>query len=236
MQHTAIVEDAETSPVSVDLVPTIQEISQDDLVLVNDDTRTWEVTDVVDREIGGKDPRLSKRAIRMENPRGKETNVFALVLEEYPDGYESGIHVLETTNWYEENKVYEVESVEILDTLIPWVAVRNSEKSIVYHFPDPFFAARGEAAPACGGQQGEEVTEGDYRIARVNAVYPAKRPCMDCARRHQPREVSKVYCPECGFGIGRGMLHGERVKAIEGVYIECAGRECDFEGVVSLAE
>jgi hypothetical protein len=236
MQHAETIAAGETSPVPFDLVQTIEAIDEEDLVSVNDDTRTWNVTDVVDREIEGADPRLSKRAIRMENYRGRETDVFALVLEEYPDSYGAGFHVLETTDWYEEERVYDVESVEILETLIPWVVVRNSSSSQTYHFPDPFSAASGEAVPACGGQPGEEIVEGDYRIARVNAVYPAKRPCMDCARRHHPREIPKLNCPECGYGIGRGLFHGKGLRAIGGVYIECAGRDCDFEGVVSLGE
>jgi len=230
--------DGDTATVPLGVVNTIEALEEEDLVVVNDDTRTWEVTDIVDREFGSDDDRVSKRAVRMRNPtgHGEEPNVFALILEEYPNGYEAGFHVLSSTNWYEEDRIYRVESVTVLETLIPWVVVRLGAATDTYHFPDPWFAARGEAAPACGGQPGEDVAEVDHRLVRVNVVYPAKRACMDCARRHRPREVPKLNCPECGHGIGLGLLHGKSVTAVEGVAIECPGRDCDFEGVVDLAE
>lgn len=216
--------------VGSDVAQAIEDIQEENLVIVNDDTRTWEVTETVTKQYGADDDRESKRVVRLES--GTE-DVFALVLEEYPDHrYHAQLHVLETKNWYEEGQVYDVESVEILDTIIPWPVVRRSGGSDVFHRPDPFTAAYGEAMPACEGAHIGEPD--DYRFVGIQKIYPAKRPCMDCFRRRVPREVERINCPECGRLIGSGLFHGNGVNGIEGVQIDCPDRKCEFNGVVPL--
>lgn len=225
-----------TYAVGSELASVIEEVGCEDLVLVNGTSRTWEVTDVVAHDLTDdpSDDRTAKRTLRLEHTQSAGTRVFGLVFEAYADGYEARLHVLDTPHSYEEDAVYAVDSVERLETVVPWVVLRGSADT--YHFPDPVAAARGEAAPACGGPQGTDPEDVEHRFARIEAVYPAKRVCRNCAHRHQPRNVSKVSCPECGRVIGTGVLHGRGVDAVSGLAIECPSRSCDYEGVVRLAD
>ena len=125
-------------------VETIQAIDTGDVLVVNDDTRTWDVTDVVDRDI--KDPtddRESKRVLRLNT----RSAVFGLELVRYPDRYEASLHALDSPDWTEDGRVFDVDDVEVLTQRVPWVVVSGGPAD-KYHFPDPQAAAYGEAAPA----------------------------------------------------------------------------------------
>ncbi|GAB3678956.1 hypothetical protein [Halopiger thermotolerans] len=218
-----------------ELADTVTGIDENDLLIVNGDSRTWEVTDIVDRKFDDQDDdRESKRAIRLTTRgRSDEPNaVFALVLVTYPDRYHCRLHVLRTPNWYEENETYPVESVRVLDMEPTWTVVHSSSK--VFHLPDPRAAGRGEAHPACHGSP-NTAEDADYRFAQHYTVRSSCRPCMDCARRYQPVNVSRITCPDCDRGIAGGVLLGTNVSALEGVELACPNRNCQFEGIVPLS-
>jgi len=102
------------------LVDTIQNIEEGDVLVVNGDSRTWDVTDVVDRSIEDpNDARESKRVCRL--PCG--ASVFGLELVAYPDRYTASLHVLATEDWTEDGRVFEVHDIEILTQQVPWVVV-----------------------------------------------------------------------------------------------------------------
>jgi hypothetical protein len=142
MQTVDRLEDDDTAPIDLDIAETIEEVESGDLVLVNDDTRTWEVTTVAVRDLTkqAKDERLSKRGVRPQSQSGNSQTTVALILETYPEEYRAACHVLETDRWYAEDQVFEVESVERLETVIPWIVVRAGSID-TYHFPDPLAAA-----------------------------------------------------------------------------------------------
>ena len=106
--------------VDEEIVSTIEAIEEGDLLVINDDARTWDVTDVVDRPIEDPaDERVHKRVCRLNS----RTAVSGLELEEYPDCHEATLHVLETSDWAERDRTYSVETVEVLDQEVPWVGV-----------------------------------------------------------------------------------------------------------------
>jgi hypothetical protein len=221
---------AATDTASVDagadpaLVETIQGIEEDDVLVVNGDSRTWDVTDVVERPIDDPtDARESKRVLRLTC----RSAVFGLELVEYPTRHEVSLHVLETEQWVEEGQVFDVDDVEVLTQEIPWVVVSGGTAD-KYHFPDSRAAAYGEAKPACGAGNGE----GEYRIARINAVYPAYDGCKLCLRHSKPVELSMVHCPQCEKSICQGVLQEVEQTAIDGLSITCPG--CGFDGVVDI--
>ncbi|WP_276259912.1 hypothetical protein [Haloglomus litoreum] len=223
----------DTQPVAPALAETLTGLTADDLVVINGDRRTWAVQEVVEQDLQHTpDARQHKHAVRVRTSGQGDATACGLLLETYADRQEAGVHVLEAANWYEADRRYALESLEELVTQVPWVVCRTTGSSDVYHFPEPVAAARGEAQPACGGCNG--TTDVEYRIVRVNAVYPAKRACMDCARRHRPRELEPVSCPDCGRAIGVGLLQGPRVDAVSGVTVQCSAEDCSFAGEVSL--
>jgi hypothetical protein len=236
MDGETLPDGAETAPVTSRLADSIDDLAEDDLLIINDSRRTWVVTDIVDQELDHTDDeRLRKRAVRVQTGGDYSSEVACgILLEEYPDRHEAGIHIFTSPHWHEEGKRYELASLDTVETQVPWVVCRTTGSSNVYHFPDPLTAASGEARPACGGCRGEDTDEVEYRIVRVNAVYPAKRACMNCARRHQPREIPKVNCPACGRPIGVGLLHGPQVESVTGVTLECPETDCGFTGEVAL--
>ncbi|GCF16073.1 hypothetical protein Harman_40080 [Haloarcula mannanilytica] len=207
------------------LVETIQAIEEGDVLVVNGDTRTWDVTDVVERSIEDPtDDRESKRVLRL-NARSA---VFGLELVSYPDHHEASLHALESPDWTEDGRVFDVDDVEVLTQRVPWVVVSGGPAA-KYHFPDPQAAAYGEAAPACGaGNQGST-----YRITRCNAVVPAYSGCKDCLRHAKPVGLQPVQCPDCGKHICQGILQGEQVAAVDGFSITCP--QCEFDGTVEVA-
>jgi hypothetical protein len=234
MDGDQLPECVDTQPVAPALAETLTTLTADDLVVINGDRRTWAVQEVVEQDLQHTpDARQHKHAVRVRTSGPGDATACGLLLETYPDRQEAGVHVLEAANWYEAGKRYALNSLEQLVTQVPWVVCRATGSSDVYHFPEPMAAARGEARPACGGCNG--ATDIEYRIVRVNAVYPAKRACMDCARRHRPRELEPVSCPDCGRAIGAGLLQGPRVDAVAGVTVRCPGQECSFAGEVSLS-
>ena len=128
------------------LVETIQAIEEGDVLVVNGDTRTWDVTDVVERAIDNPtDARESKRVLRLNS----RSSVFGLELVSYGKHYETSLHALEPPDWTEDGRVLDVDDTEILNQRVPWVVVSGG-KAEKYHFPDPQAAAHGEAEPACG--------------------------------------------------------------------------------------
>ncbi|NLV08307.1 hypothetical protein GOC83_19505 [Haloarcula rubripromontorii] len=204
------------------LVETIQDIEAGDLLVVNGDTRTWDVTDVVERAIEDPtDDRESKRVLRLNS----RSAVFGLELVRYPDHHEVSLYALESPDWTEDGRVFDVDDVEVLDQRVPWVVVSGG-KAEKYHFPDPQAAAYGEAAPACGaGNQGST-----YRITRCNAVVPAYSGCKDCLRHAKPVTLQAVRCPDCRKHICQGVLQRVEAAAIDGLSITCP--QCGFDSVV----
>jgi hypothetical protein len=90
------------------LVETIQNIEDGDVLVVNGDSRTWDVTDVVDRPIEDpNDARESKRVCRLSCGG----SVFGLELVTYPDRHTASLHVLATEDWTEDVRVFEVHDV-----------------------------------------------------------------------------------------------------------------------------
>jgi len=206
-----------------ELVDTITAITEGDLLLVNDDTRTWEVTDVSEQSLeAATDSRQSKRVCRLSTRKA----VFAIELVEFADHHEATFQPLETPRWAEANSTYDVTNVEILEQQVPWVVVTSGAGK--YHFPDPQAAAFGEAAPVCGGGN----QDAEYRIARISAVVPAYSGCKNCVRHEKPVELDVVACPECQRTICSGVLQGVDSATVDGLSIVCP--ECGFDGVVDV--
>jgi len=218
------VTDSPDATVDGEIVQTIEAVEEGDFLVLNVDSRTWEVTDVVDRPI--EDPaydRQSKRVLRLASRYA----TFGLELVEYPDCHEATIHVLETNDCFEGDQTYPVDTVQVLDQQVPWVVVGNGS---TYHFPDPQAAAYGEAEPACG--VGDE--DDSFRITRINTVYPAYSGCRDCLRHAKPIEIPRVHCPKCNKAICHGMFQEVELAAVDGLSITCPRERCDFDGVVEL--
>ncbi|MFC7076095.1 hypothetical protein [Haloarcula halophila] len=210
-----------------ELVATIQDVTEGDILVVNDDHRTWEVTDVVERPIDDPtDDRQHKIVLRLTSGQ----SVFGLELTDYGDCHEATLHVLETSDWTEGNHTEAVHSVEVLTQQVPWVVVSRTEGQ-VYHFPDPEAAAYGEAAPACGAGNGDS----EFRIARITAVVPMYGGCKECLREARPVTLETVRCPSCERPLCTGILRGGGVDAVEGLAITCPDQTCGFEGVVDAS-
>ncbi|WP_336339501.1 hypothetical protein [Haloarcula brevis] len=214
--------DASTDPA---LVETLQGIEEGDVLVVNDDTRTWDVTDVVERTIDDPaDARESKRVLRLNS----RSSVFGLKLVSYGEHYETSLHALESPDWTEDGQAFDVDEIEVLNQRVPWVVVSGG-KAKKYHFPDPQAAAYGEAEPACGaGNQGST-----YRITRCNSVVPAYSGCKDCLRHAKPVALQSVECPACSKFICQGVLQRVESAAIEGLSISCP--RCGFEGTAGVS-
>ncbi|WP_277543809.1 hypothetical protein [Haloarcula laminariae] len=216
--------DGPDGAVDGELVRTIEAVEEGDFLVINDDTRTWEVTDVVDRAIeDSTDDCQSKRVCRLSSRYA----VFGLELVEYLDCHEATLHVLETNDELEANRTYAVDDVQVLDQQVPWVVVGNGS---TYHFPDPHAAAYGEAEPACG----VEDADNSFRITRISAVYPAYSGCRNCLRQAKPIELQPVHCPKCNKAICHGMFQEVELAAVDGLSITCPRERCDFDGVVEL--
>jgi len=215
---------AATKQLRQDLVTTIEAIEEGDLLVINDDTRTWEVTDVVERSVDDpSDARVGKRVLRL----AVDTAVFGLELEEYPQHHEASLHVLETDDCLEADRVYDVESIEILDQQVPWVVVTSGTDT--YHFPDPYAAAYGEAEPACGGSH----QDSEYRITRINTIVPRYRGCKSCIRHAKPVTLQPVRCPDCDKTVCHGLFQRFDAAAVDGIAITCQRTNCEFEGIVN---
>ncbi|WP_324666084.1 hypothetical protein [Haloarcula sediminis] len=104
---TAVPDDPDGT-VDGELVQTIEAVEEGDFLVLNGDSRTWEVTDVVDRPIEEPaDDRQSKRVLRLASRYA----TFGLELVEYLDCHEATIHVLETNDRYEADQTYAVDAV-----------------------------------------------------------------------------------------------------------------------------
>jgi len=106
------VPDGPAGAVDGELVRTIEAVEEGDFLVLNDDSRTWEVTDVVDQHI--EDPTddcRSKRVLRLASRYA----TFGLELVEYPDCHEANLHVLKTNDRLEANRTYAVDDVQVLD-------------------------------------------------------------------------------------------------------------------------
>lgn len=104
---TALASDPDAG-VDDELVHTIEE---DDILVVNGNSQTWDVTDVVKRSIDDPaDERLHKRVCRLHSQEA----VFGLLLVEYPDCHEATLHVLETNEWTEQDQTYPVQDANPL--------------------------------------------------------------------------------------------------------------------------
>ena len=218
-----------TTPAQSAVAESITKVSEGAFLVVNEDTRTWEVQEVVDKAYGPGDDRKRKRALRLV---AGTDEAAAIVLEEYPDeAFEVDFHILTSEKQYEADATTSVDGVEVLDTQIPWPVVRRGSSSEVFHRPAPVAAAEGRAEPAC---EGPHVEDSEFRFVRLEAIYPAKRACKHCVRRRVPRPLGRLNCPECERFIGEGLVHGAGVDGVAGVYVECPDSSCAFEGVVSI--
>lgn len=218
------VPDSADGTVDGELVQTIEAVDEGDFLVLNGDSRTWEVTDVVDRPIEEPaDDRLSKRVLRLAS----QYATFGLELVEYPDCHEATLHVLESNDWAEADQTYAVDDVQVLDQQVPWVVVGNAS---TYHFPDPHAAAYGEAAPACRVGDADD----SFRITRISTVYPAYSGCRDCLRHAKPVELQPVHCPKCNKAICHGLFQEVEFAAVDGLSITCPRERCDFDGVVDI--
>lgn len=226
-------EDAQ--PIEPAVADTIREIEADDVVVVNEDGRTWLVTDAIEASLADDSTdRVSKWAVRLQSKRSQEPGAatIALVLVEYPDHEEGVVHVLDPAKRLERDATYRVDRVEVLDPEPSWVVVQRAGHSSVFHLPAPEAAATGEALPACGGQPGEN-DPSEYRVVARRAV-PGLQVCRDCARRQRPRELDTVTCPACGRNIVSGLLQGPRPSGVDGLELECPESDCSYHGTVDL--
>jgi len=215
----------------------VRSIDDDDVVVVNDDGRTWLVTDAVERQLDGDETaRERKWAIRLQSRRGDDasTATAALVLVGFADHYEAALHILDGKDRVEDGQVYAVESVEVLEPDPSWVVVQRAGHSSVFHLPAPEPASRGAALPACGGQPGP-VDPSEYRLVGRRLV-PGLTVCRDCARRHRPRGFETVTCPGCGRNLATGVIYGPRVTGITGLTVACPAADCSYNGTVDVPE
>ncbi|MDL0126606.1 hypothetical protein [Halobacterium salinarum] len=227
----------EAHTVDAEVVDTVRSIDDDDVVVVNDDGRTWLVTDTVERRLSGDEtPRERKWAVRLQSHRGEDasTATAALVLVAFTDHYEAALHILDGKDRIEDGQVYALEHVAILDPDPSWVVVQRAGHSTVFHFPAVRPASRGEALPACGGQPGP-VDPSEYRIVS-RTVVPGLTVCRDCARRQRPRAFETVTCPACGRNLTSGVLQGPRVAGVTGLQVDCPEADCSYSGIVDLPE
>ncbi|CQH55147.1 uncharacterized protein HHUB_2189 [Halobacterium hubeiense] len=236
MSPTRRLNNASTKQVSADVAKTVREIGEGDVVVINRDGRTWLVTDVAEVSVADDDTdRREKRAVRMQSHRGTEPDAatVALVLVSYPGHKEAAVHVLDAANRLEEDSVYAVDHVEILDPEPTWVVVQRAGTTDAFHLPAPVPAARGDALPACGGRPGDVDPE-EYRLVSRTVITPGPQICRDCARRQRPRELETVACPDCERNIASGLFQGPRVQGVTGLRVECPESDCSFTGLVDL--
>jgi len=86
------------------------------VLVVNGGTRTWDVTDVVERPIEEPtDARESKRVLRLHS----KPSVSGLELVSYGEHYETSLHALESPDWTEDGQVFDVDEIEILKQRVP---------------------------------------------------------------------------------------------------------------------
>lgn len=225
--------DQETGRIDEQIATVVDALEERDLVVINGDDRTWQVTDVVKRDLTEKDDdRLRGRAVRLE-AGGRCSDTAALVCDQYRDHVEAGLHPLSSRNFVEEGRVYAVTSIDRLNLEPEWIVHRTEGTPAAYHLPDPQAAAVGDAEPACDART---ATAGDpsYRFAERSLVEPHQDMCRDCARRFQPRDLSRLTCPNCGCTVGNGVLYGPCVDAVDAVAYDCP--RCTFEGKLCYSE
>jgi hypothetical protein len=171
---------ATAARVDAEIVACIYDCQPDDLLVINETARSWQVTEIVTRDCADDpaDEREAKRTLRLVGAQSEGDLVAGLVLERYLDRATCRLHLLATPHWYEVESTIPVSAVRQLATQPPWVVLSRSGSADRYHRLDPVAAAHGEARPACGVE-----TEADYRIARVTAVCPANQPCRNCMRQ-----------------------------------------------------
>lgn len=223
---------ATTARVDAEIVACIEDCQPDDLLVINETARTWQVTKVVTHDCADDpaDDREAKRTLRLVGAQSEGDLVAGLVLERYPDRATCRLHLLATPHWYEVASTIPVSAVRKLATQPPWVVLSRSGSADRYHRPDPVAAARGEAEPACRVK-----SDAEYRIARITVVYPAKQPCRNCMRQAQPATLA-VACPACGRTLADVLAQGHHADHLEGVLIRCPAKQCSFTGLVTATE
>lgn len=225
--------DQETDTVDDEIAAVVDALEERALVVINDDDRTWRVTDIVDRDLSKKDDkRLQRRAVRLE-ASGDDPDTAALVCDQYPSRYEAGLHPLSSRNFVEEGRVYAVTSIDRLDLEPEWIVHRKEGTPDSYHLPDPQAAARGDALPACDAHKAAR-DEPEYRFAARSLVDVHQDICRDCARRFQPRDLPRLTCPSCGCTVGNGVVYGPRVDVLDTFTFNCP--RCPFDDTIQLDE
>lgn len=215
-----------------DLAATIENVEQHDLLVVNNDRRTWTVTTVVEETFDAADARDRKRVLRLETTEAE----CGLILRAYPDRYEAELRVLETDQWLErEIEAFAVTSVRVLDTKPDWVVVGRHE-SDRYHRADPTAMLDGRVEPLCANGAAYRNGSGSrFTLERIHDVFPRLLPCKTCFRHNEPERLGDVRCPECDTKIIDGFLIGTHHDLVRGLDVECP-QSCGFEGVVSRGE
>lgn len=166
--------DPETTSDSKEAIAeTIKNLHETDLIVINGDTRTYHVTDVVEQVGDDGDAFTNRYVIRLEWHRGDGR--LALVLEERTKA-KIEVHVLQDDRLPGEGGTYDVEAVEIIPTNLEWVIHYRGRNH--YHRPDPEAAARGQAEPFCG--MGAEGIEPKFR--RRGNLHPGQEACAHCFR------------------------------------------------------
>ena len=223
--------DQETDTVTDEIATVVEGLEERDLVAINDDDRTWRVTDIVERDLSGKDDdRLQRRAIRLKTSGG-DSDTAALVCDKYPTRCEIGLHPLSSRNFVEEGRVYAGTSIDCLNLDPEWIVHRKEGTPASYHLPDPQAAAHGDALPACDAHAAAR-DDPEYRFVARTLVDAHQDICRDCARRFQPRDLPRLTCPDCGCTIGNGVLYGPCVSAVKTLSYDCPN--CTFEGTISV--
>ncbi|WP_193571781.1 hypothetical protein [Haloarcula sp. JP-L23] len=117
---------------------------------------------------------------------GGRSAVFGLELISYRDHYVASLHALETPEWTEDERVFDVHGVEVLSQQVPWVVVSGGTAD-KYHFPDPQAAAYGEAKPV--------------QLQPVRCPDCSKFICQGILQRVEPAAVDglSITCPRCEY-------------------------------------
>lgn len=156
---------------------TLEDVEKGAYLVVNDDRRTWVVTEDGWEEIGAEsDPREWKRTVRIQDGGGRAD--AAIIVEDYGDRVEGCLYIHDSPKRHEPDTVHALEGVEVVDTEAMWVLTGKNKDH--YHLPDALSAARGWAEPACGVE-----VDCKWRFVRSSALQPIKDPCMSCFRERE---------------------------------------------------
>mgnify|MGYP007026970262 CR=1 FL=1 len=210
---------------------TVAELSEGDLVVVNDTRRTWEVTDVVDQS--DREDAQHRRVLRLRASASGDPDIAGLVSTVHSNHHDCRFEILHTDYWYLEDHTESVEAIEHLETTSEWVVASRSGDGVVYHLPDPIAVCRGDARPACH-ETAAAYSNSEWRIVVRHLLQEVQRPCKECFRRHRPRVCERVQCPDCDRLITTPFFQGSHPELVEALVVDCPADDCEFSGAVSL--